>query len=136
MKLLLDTNVVLWAANGDLRPETVEILDDEKNQIFYSTASIWEIVIKHGLNKPEFKVNVLKLLNELKDTGYKRLDIKEEHILVVGGLEKVHTDPFDRLLIAQAEYEGITIMTADKAFLQYKTATQIISKKAGEEIDI
>lgn len=129
MKVLLDTNALLWAANGDLDKASVSLLDDEDNAIFYSTVSIWEIVIKKALERDDFQVDVVKLLDGLNRLGYRRLDIKEDHILAVSTLSKIHSDPFDRLLIAQAAYERMAVLSADKIFLKYGISVILVKTK-------
>ena len=128
MKLLLDTNVLLWAANGDLKPEIVNFINSDENTVFYSTVSIWEIVIKRGLGRPDLIVDPYKLTDKLCDVGYRRVDIKEDHILAVGGLPLFHNDPFDRLLIAQAAYERMTLLSSDSFIAQYQISLINVSR--------
>ncbi|MCK9540476.1 MAG: type II toxin-antitoxin system VapC family toxin [Novosphingobium sp.] len=121
MKLLLDTHVLLWAA-GDpqrLSAEARKLLDDSDTELFFSAASLWEIAIKSGLGRPDFSVNARLLRRGLLDNGYSELPIASEHAVAIDALPDVHKDPFDRILIAQAIVEGITLLTTDEAVAQY-----------------
>lgn len=119
MRLLLDTNALLWAANGELDKASVSLLDNSDNSSFYSTASIWEIVIKQSLGRQDFEVDVYRLIERLAEVDIKRLDIKEAHILGVGLLKAIHNDPFDRLIVSQAAFERLTLIGSDKLLPQY-----------------
>ena len=121
MKLLLDTHVLLWAA-GDpqrLSVETRKLLDDSDTELFFSAASLWEITIKSGLGRADFSVNARLLRRGLLDNGYSELPIASEHAVAIDALPDIHKDPFDRILIAQAMVEGITLLTADEIVAQY-----------------
>jgi PIN domain nuclease of toxin-antitoxin system len=124
MKLLIDTNTLLWAAGGDIDPQSAALIDDEANTVFYSTVSIWEIVIKKALDKENFDIDVDELIEFLNASGYRRLDITEEQILTVGALPLLHKDPFDRLLIAQARYERMTLLAGDQTVCEYGISTR------------
>ena len=121
MKLLLDTHILLWAAG---QPEKLSEsaharLTDPENNLFFSAASIWEIVIKLGLGRDDFKVDLPRLRRMLVVHGYTELHVSSEHALRVHGLPLLHKDPFDRLLVAQARSEGMLLITADAAVAQY-----------------
>lgn len=119
--VLLDTHLLLWAASGDPKlPESViQRLDDENTQPLFSAASIWEVVIKSGLGRKDFKVDAAMLRRGLLDNGYQELPINSAHTLAVGDLPDLHRDPFDRILAAQANVEGIELLTADKHLAAY-----------------
>lgn len=122
MKYLLDTHILLWAA-GDtdkLTDETKKIIQSDNNQLYYSVASIWEIVIKNGLGRQDFQVDVDILRRGLIDNGYNELPILSEHVAAINHLPQLHKDPFDRMLIAQAITEGIILLTADRIISQYQ----------------
>jgi PIN domain nuclease of toxin-antitoxin system len=109
---------------GDtLDPVSASLLEDAKNTILYSTVSVWEIVIKKALQRQSFDIDVFELVDALHDADYKRLDISEDHILTVGLLPSTHKDPFDRLLIAQAQFERLTLLTSDEVILEYGIST-------------
>ncbi len=125
MKLLLDTHLLLWAAGwlpgaaGGLPKRAVELLNDPESELYFSAASLWEIVIKNGLGRSDFLVDVRLLRRGLLDNGYARLPITDEHAIAVGALPDLHKDPFDRILIAQATVEGIPLVTADARVAAY-----------------
>lgn len=116
MKLLVDTHLLLWAASApDMLPVAArELIEDVENTLLFSVASIWEIAIKRGLGREDFKVDPRLLRRGLLDNGYEELPITSEHAVSVEGLPPIHRDPFDRLLIAQATVEGIILLTADE----------------------
>lgn len=121
MKLLLDTHLLLWAAQGveSLPPEAQPLMSVPENELFFSVASLWEIVIKCGLGRDDFQVDPRLLRRGLLDNGYRELSILSEHVVTIGALPPLHKDPFDRLLIAQAMVEGITLLTADARVAEY-----------------
>jgi len=90
-----------------------------ENELFFSVASLWEIVIKCGLGRADFQVDPRLLRRGLLDNGYNELPILSEHVVTVGVLPPLHKDPFDRLLIAQAMVEGITLLTSDARAAEY-----------------
>lgn len=129
MKLLLDTHIVLWAAG---QPEKLseparKLLTAPDNTLFFSSASIWEIVIKRGLGRDDFKVDPVRLRKMLITHGYTELPITAEHALKVETLPLLHKDPFDRMLLAQARTEGMLLLTADASVLQYQESTLSVS---------
>ena len=122
MKLLLDTQCWLWmqAEPARLRAETRELLLDPGNELFLSAASSWEIAIKYALGKlPLPEPPSTYVPSRLRSSGVIGLPIEHAHALHVGSLPPHHRDPFDRLLIAQAQVEGLPIMTADRALALY-----------------
>ncbi|MBX9899306.1 MAG: type II toxin-antitoxin system VapC family toxin [Burkholderiaceae bacterium] len=121
MKLLLDTHLLIWAADGIERvpPNLRTVMSDPESQLLFSVVSLWEIAIKNGLNRPDFQVNARMLRRGLIDNGYIELPILSEHVLAVDTLPALHKDPFDRLLIAQAKVEGITLLSNDATVVQY-----------------
>jgi len=119
MKLLLDTHILLWSAIDELPASAAEYILDESNTLYFSPASIWEVVIKRGLNRPDFRVDPYMLYNGLLDNGYEELPVTTRHVLAVGTLPDIHKDPFDRLLLAQAMAEGLHLLTSDTLMTQY-----------------
>ena len=121
MKLLLDTHLLIWAADGIERvpPNLRAVMTDPENQLLFSVVSLWEIAIKNGLNRPDFQVNARMLRRGLIDNGYIELPILSDHVLAIDTLPALHKDPFDRLLIAQAKVEGITLLSNDATVVQY-----------------
>ena len=121
MKLLLDTHLLLWAA-GDPRRLSAEaraLIVDTKNELIFSAASLWEIVIKRGLGREDFRVDARLLRRALLDNAYAELAIAAAHALAVESLPALHSDPFDRMLIAQATVEGLTLLTSDGVVARY-----------------
>ena len=121
MKLLLDTHLLLWAA-GD--PDRIpakyrRLIGDEQNELLFSAASLWEVAIKSGLGRKDFRVDARLLRRGLLDNGYTELSIRSEHVVGIIGLPPIHKDPFDRLLVAQATVEGVTLLTVDPAVARY-----------------
>jgi PIN domain nuclease of toxin-antitoxin system len=121
MKYLLDTHVLLWAAGMPerLSARAVALLNDRENRLFFSAASLWEIAIKRGLGRADFQIDGRVLRRGLLDNGYSELAISSEHAAATEGLPGLHKDPFDRLLVAQAAVEGITLLTADALVVRY-----------------
>jgi len=126
MKLLLDTHLLLWAA-GDpsrLSDAASALISAPENELFFSAASLWEIAIKRGLGRADFKVDARVLRRGLLDNGYSELPIGSEHAVAIDSLPPIHKDPFDRILVAQATVEGITLLTVDALVAQYPGPVQ------------
>ena len=121
MKLLLDTHILLWAANEPerLSAQAIALLEDPDNELLFSAASLWEVSIKNSLGRDDFKVDARLLRRGLLDNGYVELPITSAHAVYVESLPAIHKDPFDRILIAQATAEGITLVTADGMVAKY-----------------
>lgn len=126
MNLLLDTHVLLWAAgNPDRLSETARaLIIDENNTLFFSAASVLEIVIKSGLGRNDFSVDPNLFRRSLQDNGYLELPIMSQHVLAVSHLPDLHKDPFDRMLVAQAQSEGFLLLTADQRVALYPGPVQ------------
>lgn len=123
MKILLDSHILLWLAwdkKENLSPQAVELIDDPTSEIYFSLASLWEIAIKSSLGKPDFDIDVEALEQGLIQVGCRMLAIELPHILKQAQYPFIHRDPFDRLLLAQAEVENIFFMTADTMILKYQ----------------
>ncbi|HKR87246.1 MAG TPA: type II toxin-antitoxin system VapC family toxin [Phenylobacterium sp.] len=121
MKLLLDTHLLLWAAGGSSRltARAVERLEDPEADLLFSAASIWEVGIKSALGRPDFEVDPNVLRRELLDNGYEELAVTGAHGAHVAALPAIHRDPFDRMLVAQAQIEGVTLLTVDVNIVRY-----------------
>jgi PIN domain nuclease of toxin-antitoxin system len=126
MKLLLDTQLLLWAAQGveHLPLDAQALMNDPENELLFSVASLWEIVIKCGLGREDFKVDPRLLRRGLLDNDYRELPILSEHAVAIDALPPIHKDPFDRMLVAQATVEGITLLTADVQLVKYPGPVQ------------
>lgn len=123
MRLLLDTNVVLWLLLGDRHqvPEpVVGHVQDARSPVLVSAASVWEIAIKRSLGKLEIEDRWPGALTRL---GFAPCPVTAEHAAAVEGLPWLHRDPFDRLLIAQAGVERATLVTADERIRAYDVPT-------------
>lgn len=120
MKLLLDTHLLLWAAAGSgLSAAAAALIEDPETDLVFSAASLWEVAIKSGLGRADFAVDAGVFRRALLESGYEELAITGAHAAAVAALPDLHKDPFDRMLIAQAMVEGITLVTADQAVLAY-----------------
>lgn len=123
MRLLLDTHIALWAVTGSERlPPQAEALILAADEVLVSTASLWEIAIKHALGRGDMPVSAAQALQAFQDAGYTLLDVCPAHAVQVGSLPPLHKDPFDRLLVAQALIEPLTLVTADVVVGQYSSA--------------
>ena len=121
MRLLLDTHIVLWAAGAPHRRSSLvrDLIDDPANQPHFSSASIWEIAIKNAAGRGDPVPDPHALLRGLTDHDYTELPVTSAHAAAVANLPPIHRDPFDRILIAQAQVEGITLLTADGTVARY-----------------
>jgi PIN domain nuclease of toxin-antitoxin system len=121
VKFLLDTQILLWAAGHPerLSPAARKQLNDPKNELLFSAASLWEIAIKRSLGREDFRVEPRLLRRGLLDNGFIELPVTSEHAVSIDALPDLHKDPFDRILLAQAFSEGITLLTADAQLARY-----------------
>lgn len=121
MKLLLDSHLLLWAAGAPerLSDPARALFEDPDNELMFSAASLWEIAIKRGLGRVDFQVDARVLRRGLLDNGYCELPVTSEHAVAIDALPPIHKDPFDRILVAQALVEGITLVTGDDLVAQY-----------------
>ncbi len=126
MRLLLDTHLLLWTSVTDdvlasrfLSSEMKALIVDDGNEVYFSAVSVWEVAIKHAAGRPEFRVDPHVFRRTLLDQGYGELAITSEHGARVADLPSHHKDPFDRLLVAQAMVEGITLLTMDATVSRY-----------------
>src|SRR5271157_1031894 len=126
MKLLLDTHILLWAAGEPdrLSASARALINDLDNELLFSAASLWEVAIKRGLGRKDFQVDVRLLRRGLLDNGYSELPIVSDHVVTIESLPPIHNDPFDRVLVAQATVEGITLLTVDPVVAQYPGPVQ------------
>lgn len=128
MKLLLDTHLLLWAAGQPdrLSKAARELIDEKGSELIFSTASLWEIVIKRSLGREDFKVDARLLRRGLLDNAYDELPVASEHVLAIDTLPPLHKDPFDRILIAQALVEGIILLTTDELVARYPAPVRAV----------
>ena len=122
-RLLLDTHVWLWWQSGDTRlgQETRALLQ-RASEVRFSAASVWEMAIKSSIGKLRLPPNA-DIAAELAHAGFRALPVKIVHAEAVRHLPLLHRDPFDRLLVAQAQLEGLTLVTGDVALAVYDVPT-------------
>lgn len=120
-KVLLDTHLVLWSALAPQRlpAKAAKLIGSRDSAMAFSVASLWEVAIKSSMGRADFTVDAAALRRWLLHEGFTELPIKPEHVLKVAHLAWHHRDPFDRLLVAQAELEGAVLWTADAALKPY-----------------
>jgi PIN domain nuclease of toxin-antitoxin system len=121
MKFLVDTHLLLWAAGQPdrLSATALSLIDNPANEVLFSAASLWEVAIKRRLGRDDFQADPRLLRRGLLDNGYSELPIVSDHVVAIATLPPIHKDPFDRLLVAQAMVEGITLLTADSVVARY-----------------
>jgi len=121
VKLLVDSHLLLWAAGSPERlpAKARSLFEDPDHALLFSAASLWEIAIKRGLGRSDFQVDPRLLRRGLLDNGYGELPVTSEHAVMLDALPPIHKDPFDRMLVAQAQVEGITLVTADDIIGKY-----------------
>ena len=126
MRILLDTPIALWAIadTAKLPDEVIKILEEESNEVFYSVASVWEVAIKHKIKPENMPVSEEEFVALCEKTGFTQLPVKIEHIFLLKTLKRAdnspkHNDPFDRMLLSQAKYEELKLLTHDSQFPYY-----------------
>ena len=122
MKILIDTQIFLWLFGFSSRVSSNvrQLLRDPQNTIYFSAASAWEIAIKYGKGKLQLADEPkIFIPDRLKRANFNWLEINHEHTLEVANLPQIHKDPFDRLLITQANVENLTLLSADSVFDKY-----------------
>ncbi|MBF8263494.1 MAG: PilT protein domain protein [Parachlamydiales bacterium] len=125
MRLLLDTHVFLWCIKNDRRlSKTVRGKISQATEVYVSSASIWEAMIKIKLKKLD--VDIGQMVDAIFESGFLELPITAKHAATISCLSDIHRDPFDRILIAQAIYEPLTFITADHELKNYSQLVEII----------
>ena len=128
MRVLLDTHLLLWSIASSRRlskPARALILDPQ-NEAYYSSASIWEVSIKSGLGRKDFKVDPQVLVGALAESGFIELPVSATHAAAVAALPVLHRDPFDRMLVAQAYAEPMTLLTNDAILAGYGPLVKLV----------
>ncbi|MCD8196189.1 MAG: type II toxin-antitoxin system VapC family toxin [Lachnospiraceae bacterium] len=127
MNCLLDTHILLWALTGDRKlPERArKLIADERNEIYYSTASVWEVSIKHTLHSEIMPISGKALSDYCLKAGYRILAVRDDHVFMLETLRRAenapkHTDPFDRIMLAQAKAENCVFLTHDSLIPYYE----------------
>ncbi|WLR93915.1 type II toxin-antitoxin system VapC family toxin [Shinella zoogloeoides] len=128
MRLLIDTHLLIWAADGieRLSAEAIELMGDPENVLIFSVASIWEVAIKQTLSRSDFSADASLMRRGLLESGYEELPINAAHAIAVANLPGIHNDPFDRMLIAQAGTEGLLLLTADRRLAAYPGPVRLV----------
>lgn len=120
MSLLLDTHVILWWLTDDLAlSDDVKTRLDDEPDVYVSPASLWEVTIKQSIGKLSEPIDVAE---EIRDSGFRELPITFHHAIAAGRLPLIHRDPFDRMLVAQAQCEGLTLASRDPHIQRYDVA--------------
>ena len=126
MKILLDTHILLWlfSDNKLLSEAAKEEILKEENDVFYSVVSVWEVAIKHAAHPDKIFLNGKQFSSLCRDSGFDMLPLHDSHVFAVETIQRdedapPHKDPFDRMLIAQAKAEGMTLFTHDKMLPYY-----------------
>ncbi len=121
MRYLLDTHLLVWTANQPERLSVVaaEAIADPDNDLYFSAISIWEVAIKQNLGRSSFTVDAPTLRRGLLANGLREIQLTGDHGIATLGLPPIHQDPFDRILIAQATSENITLLTSDVKIARY-----------------
>ena len=121
MTVLVDTHLLLWAAGepAKLPAEARALLQEPGQELWFSAASLWEVAIKHRLGRDDFRIEPRRLRRGLIENGWRELTMTSEHAIAASELPALHKDPFDRMMIAQAQVEGVTLLTSDDVVARY-----------------
>lgn len=121
MRLLLDTQIMLWALTGSNRLGATAhaLIGDPTNEVYVSAASIWEIAIKHALGRGDMPISGVRAAELCTLAGYRELPVTWQHAAGVDALPPLHADPFDRILVAQAATEPMRLLSRDAAVAGY-----------------
>ena len=121
MKFLLDTRFLLWLPidHPSVSPPARAIITNSAHEFHFSAASLWEIALKRARYGGSFGIDPREIRRQMVENGFEELPVEGEHVVAIDSLPPIHKDPFDRLLIAQAMVEGITLLTADGTIARY-----------------
>ena len=121
MKVLLDTHIMLWAMTGDPRLSKVArgVIEDERNELYFSVASLCEISLKHKIHEDQMPVSASEVKEAFVANGYVELPFVSSHAGAMDDLPMLHRDPVGRMILAQAKEEGMKRLTHDKRFPAY-----------------
>jgi PIN domain nuclease of toxin-antitoxin system len=121
LTVLVDTHLLLWAAGepAKLPAEARALLLEPGHELWFSAASLWEVSIKHRLGRDDFRIEPRRLRRGLIENGWRELTMTSEHAIAAGELPALHKNPFDRMMIAQAQVEGVTLLTSDDVVARY-----------------
>jgi PIN domain nuclease of toxin-antitoxin system len=127
MRLLMDTNVIIRSVMGTLTKQGADIVDDTGNVLYYSSISIWEIVIKQRSGKLNMPVDAASIRTKLEEKGCREIPVTSRHALATGALASFNKDPFDRMLVAQSIVEGLTLITTDRLLSAYAAEVMVVN---------
>ncbi len=128
MSFLLDTHVLLWTAGmpEKLPADIRSLIEEPSSELHFSVASLWEIIIKNGLGRADFNIDPRQLRKTLLNNSYLELAITGAHTIALDSLPPIHKDPFDRILVAQALSEALTLLTADVLVSRYPGSIRLL----------
>ncbi|MCY1664913.1 type II toxin-antitoxin system VapC family toxin [Rhizobium sp. SL86] len=128
MKVLLDSHILVWSAaqTNKLSAQTRAFLEDPDNVLFFSSASLWELSVKHALGKGDIPVHPRILYQALQEQDFYELPLTSQHTFVLETLPPIHKDPFDRILIAQATSEDMLLLTSDATIARYDGPIRLV----------
>jgi PIN domain nuclease of toxin-antitoxin system len=128
VRLLPDTHILLWtvAESRRLSAAARALIGEPDNELTFSSVSLWEVVIKAGRGRDDFRIDVGSLRRGLFNNGYAELAVTGAHAAALATLPPIHKDPFDRMLVAQAIVEGFTLLTSDPTVAKYPGAIRLV----------
>jgi len=128
VKLLLDTHILLWAvsASNQLSPVARKLLGDTDSELWFSVVNVWEVAIKVGLGRDPEMISPTLFRATLLQSRYRELPILSTHALATESLPQLHSDPFDRMLLAQASVEGMLLVTSDARLSKYSGPVRLV----------
>jgi PIN domain nuclease of toxin-antitoxin system len=128
MRLLLDTHILLWtiAESRKLSADARALIGDASNEITFSAVSLWEVAIKTRRSRDDFRLDAGLLRRQLLDNRFVELAVTGAHAVALANLPALHRDPFDRMLVAQATVEGVTLVTGDRAVAKYPGPIRLV----------
>ena len=121
MKYLLDTHILIWmvADTGRLSRKAPKVLENTRNTLYFSSVSVNQVAIKHSKHSQEMTITAAKILDLSEEHGVLELPFRARHGVAVAELPDIHGDPFDRMLIAQARADGMSLITHDDTIAKY-----------------
>jgi PIN domain nuclease of toxin-antitoxin system len=128
VRLLPDTHILLWtiAESRRLSATARALIGEPDNELTFSSVSLWEVAIKTGRGRDDFRIDVSSLRRSLFDNNYAELAVTGAHVAALASLPPIHKDPFDRMLVAQAIVEGLTLVTSDPAVAKYPGPIRLV----------
>lgn len=127
-RFLVDTQLLLWNVYGSrkLPARVSRLFRDGRHQFFYSAASLWEIAIKAAKGREDFLADTAAIRDALEANGFQELPVAGQHAVALAGLPPIHSDPFDRMLVAQAIVEPMALITSDERLAAYPGTIEVV----------